>query len=148
MVMALIAMVGLFVSLYLALYKFGILGQLTCSVGSCEAVQTSRFATLLGLPVAAWGVGFYLSVLVLALAGTHERWSASRAIGLALATITGWGVLFSAYLTYLEAFVIGAWCQWCVVSAILTLILFVLSVVDLRRPVVEPDAEEEDRLTV
>jgi uncharacterized membrane protein len=116
----------------MTLYKYGAIGSLTCAVGSCETVQTSRWATLLGLPVAAWGVGFYLTVLALCLAGTTERWSASRPISLALVALTGWGVLFSSWLTYLEAAVIKAWCQWCVVSAVLTLALFVLAVMDWR----------------
>lgn len=132
MLAALVALVGLFVSLYLALFKLGLIGTLACGVGSCESVQASRWATLLGLPVAVWGVGFYVAVLVLTLAGTHERWSESRAVPAALAALTGWGVIFSAWLTYLEAAVIKAWCQWCVVSAVLTLILFVLAVMDWR----------------
>jgi uncharacterized membrane protein len=132
MLAALVALVGLFISIYLTLYKFGVIGTLTCSVGSCETVQTSRWATLLGLPVAAWGVGFYLSVLALTFVGTHDRFAESRAISIALVAITGWGVVFSAWLTYLEAAVIDAWCQWCVVSAVLTLVLFVLSLLDWR----------------
>jgi uncharacterized membrane protein len=132
MLAALIALVGLFISIYLTLYKFGVIGTLTCSIGSCETVQTSRWATLLGLPVAAWGVGFYLSVLALALVGIQDRFAESRAVSIALIAITGWGVLFSAWLTYLEAAVIDAWCQWCVVSAVLTFVLFVLSWLDWR----------------
>jgi uncharacterized membrane protein len=143
MLAALVALVGLFIALYMTLYKYGAIGTLTCAVGSCETVQTSRWATLFGLPVAAWGVGFYLSVLVLCLAGTHERWSSSRAISLALLALTGWGVLFSSWLTYLEAAVIKAWCQWCVVSAVLTTVLFALSVLDWRE---QGKGEELDSL--
>lgn len=139
MLAALVALVGLFVSLYLTLYKLGYVGSLTCSVGSCETVQTSKWATLLGLPIAAWGVGFYVTVLVLTMAGTHDRWSGSRAIPLALVALTGWGVVFSAWLTWLEAAVINAWCQWCVVSAILTVVLFVLSWLDWRESRAQPD---------
>jgi uncharacterized membrane protein len=49
--------------------------------------------------------------------------------------VTGWGVLFSAWLTYLELFVIHAICRWCVVSAAMTVSLFVLTVVDWRKRV-------------
>ena len=132
MLAALVALVGLFIAMYMTLYKYGVIGTLTCAVGSCETVQTSRWATLFGLPVAAWGVGFYLSVLALTFAGVTDRLSESRAISLVLLALTGWGVIFSSWLTYLEAAVIKAWCQWCVVSAILTLVLFVLSVLDWR----------------
>jgi len=132
MLAALVALVGLFIATYMTLYKYGVIGTLTCAIGSCETVQSSRWATFLGLPVAAWGVGFYLSVLVLTFAGITDRLSESRAISLALLALTGWGVIFSSWLTYLEAAVIKFWCQWCIASAVLTLALFVLSVLDFR----------------
>jgi uncharacterized membrane protein len=132
MAVALVALVGLFVSAYLLLYKLGYIGTLACGTGSCETVQASRWATLLGLPVAAWGLGFYVSVLVLALVGTQDRYSDSRGLSLALVAVTGSGVVFSSWLSYLEEFVIGAWCRWCIVSAVLTAILFILSLLDWR----------------
>lgn len=132
MMLALMSVVGVFISLYLTLFKLGIIGELTCSVGSCETVQLSRWGDFLGLPVAAWGVGFYLATLVLALVSVQPRFEDSRAFSLALVALTGWGLLFSAWLTYLELFVIHAICQWCVVSAILVAAMFVVSVLDLR----------------
>jgi uncharacterized membrane protein len=128
---ALLALVGVFVALYLTLYKIGVIGVLTCNVGSCETVNTSRWATFLGLPVAAWGLGTYIVILVLALAGMQGV--APRETAWLTALITGWGVLFSAWLTYLELFVIHAICMWCVISATLMLLLFVTSVFDLRQ---------------
>jgi uncharacterized membrane protein len=95
-------------------------------------VQLSRWATFLGLPVAAWGIVFYLVLLALALVGLQPRYADSRAVSLALVAWTGWGVLFSGWLTYLELFVINAICQWCVVSAVLVLIAFVVSALDFR----------------
>ncbi len=132
MMAALVALAGLFVALYLTLYKVGYIGEITCAIGSCEVVQTSRWATFLGLPVAAWGVGYYASVFAVATAGTAARWEDSRTLSLALLTLTGWGALFSLWLTYLELFVIDAICQWCVVSAILAVVLFALAWLDLR----------------
>ena len=76
MLVALLALAGLFVALYLTLYKAGFIGQLTCSIGSCETVNTSRWATFLGLLVAAWGVGFYVGALALSLASVQDRWVA------------------------------------------------------------------------
>lgn len=114
------------------MYKTGAIAALACSVGSCETVQMSRWATFLGLPVAAWGIGFYLALLVLSLAGLQGALAESRTVSLGLVALTGWGVLFSVWLTYLELFVIHAICQWCVVSAILVVITFVLSWLDLR----------------
>jgi uncharacterized membrane protein len=136
---ALLAMGGVVLALYLALYKFGLIGELSCSVGSCETVQTSRWSVLLGLPIAAWGVGAYLLVLVLALVGLQPAWADSRAIAWALVAVNAWNVLFSGWLTYLELFVIDAICMWCVISAVLMLVIFILSVLDLRA-VRAPDA--------
>jgi uncharacterized membrane protein len=132
MLAALVALAGLFVATYLTLYKLGVIGTMTCSVGSCETVQLSRWATLLGLPVAAWGVGYYAFVFVLALAGVQERFAESRGLALTLVLLTGWGLIFSAWLTYLELFVIDAICQWCVVSAILAAVLFAICWLDWR----------------
>ncbi|MBA3888923.1 MAG: vitamin K epoxide reductase family protein [Gemmatimonadaceae bacterium] len=126
---ALLALAGIFLATYLALYKFGMIGALTCTVGSCETVQLSKWAMFLGLPVAAWGVGFYIAVFVLAMLSLGPAGD-SPLIGWALLLITGWGVLFSAWLTYLELYVIHAICMWCVVSAVLTTIIFVLVALD------------------
>jgi len=130
--MALISLLGLFLGVYLTLYKFGYIGTLACGVSSCEKVQTSRWSEFLGLPVATWGVGFYVVMLAMALAGLQERYAESSGLSLAMMLWTGWGVLFTAWLNYLEAFVIHAWCEWCIGSATMVLILFVLSVFDWR----------------
>ncbi|MDQ3080996.1 MAG: vitamin K epoxide reductase family protein [Gemmatimonadota bacterium] len=132
MAMAVLALAGIFVALYLLLYKLGMIGQLNCSVGSCETVNTSKWATFLGFPVAAWGVGFYLGMFVLALLSVQQRNADSRSMSRALLLFSGTGVLFSAWLTYLELFVIHAVCQWCVVSAVIVTAIFVLAVFDYR----------------
>jgi uncharacterized membrane protein len=132
MLTALVALGGVFVATYLAFYKAGLIGSLACGTGSCETVQQSPWAKLLGLPVAVWGVGYYLAVFALAFTGTLGRWADDRRIALALLLLTTWGVIFSVWLTYLELFVIRAICRYCVVSAILAFILFVLSMLDWR----------------
>ena len=133
MAAALLSLVGLLVAIYLTLFKLGVIGQLACSgLGSCETVQTSRWALFLGFPVAAWGAGFYALTLALALAGLQPRWAEARSIPLALAALSAWGVAFSAWLTALELFVIHAICQFCVGSAVIVLALFVVCLLDLR----------------
>ncbi len=138
MIVAALALAGIFLALYLLLYKLGMIGALTCSVGSCETVNTSKWAKFLGFPVAGWGVAWYLAAFVLALAGIQDRFAGSRPISIALVTHTATGLLFSAYLTWLELFVIHAICQWCVVSAILVLVMFIVAVLDLRETGVRP----------
>lgn len=129
---ALVALAGAFVALYLTLYKLGYIGVLVCAVGSCEKVQTSRWATFLGLPVGGWGVGYYVAVFVIALAGLRSPFSEHLGFSQGLTALTGFGLLFSLWLTYLELFVIHAICQWCVISALLATALFVLSWLDMR----------------
>ena len=130
MLTALIALVGVFVATYLAFYKAGLIGSLACGTGSCETVQQSPWSKFLGIPVAVWGVGYYLAVFAIAFAGTLDRWADDRRIALALLVLTGWGVIYSGYLTYLELFVIHAICRYCVVSAVLAVVLFALSLRD------------------
>jgi uncharacterized membrane protein len=132
MLAALVALAGMFVALYLTLYKLGYIGTLVCAVGSCETVQTSKWATFLGMPVGMWGVGYYVTVLALSLAGLSPALAERISVSRLLVGLTGFGVLFSLWLTYLEFFVIRAICQWCVISAILATALFVISVLDLR----------------
>jgi len=132
MLVALVALAGVFVASYLTLYKLGYIGTLACAVGSCETVQTSKWATFLGAPVGAWGVGYYIGVLALAIVGLTARFADSRRLSEILLGVTAFGLVFSLWLTYLELFVIHAICQWCVVSAILATILFILSWLDFR----------------
>ena len=132
MAIALMSLVGILIALYLTLYKIGVVGDLSCSIGSCETVNTSRWATFLGLPVAAWGLAAYVALFALAIAGTTERYAGSRGLSWLLVAIAGWSVLFSGWLTYLELFVIDAICIWCVTSALLLVAIFVASVVDLK----------------
>ena len=140
---ALLAMGGVVLAIYLSLYKLGMITELTCAVGSCETVQLSEWATFLGLPVAVWGVGAYLAVLALALIGLQPAFAESRAISWMLVGLNAWNVLFSGWLTYLELYVIDAICMWCVVSAALMLVIFVLSLLDLRAVYGSPIAQDD-----
>lgn len=132
MLVALLALAGLFLSLYLTLFKLGYIGHLACATGSCERVQTSQWSMLLGVPVAAWGVAFYLAVLSVAVAGTLQSLADSPIISRLLMAMTVVGALFSAYLTGLELFVIHATCRYCVTSACIVTAMLVLSVAELR----------------
>ena len=130
--LALLAVVGICIALYLTLYKVGVIGVLSCSLGSCETVNTSKWSTLLGIPVAAWGLGAYIALLLLAMIGSGEAREASVPISRLIVALAGWSVLFSAFLTYQELFVIHAICVWCLSNAVLWVVILALSVVDLR----------------
>jgi uncharacterized membrane protein len=132
MIVAALALAGIFISLYLTLFKLGVIGELTCSIGSCETVNTSRWSTFLHLPVAAWGLLFYSEVFVISLVGTMPRFENEPILSLLLVAEAAFGVLFSAWLTYLELAVIHAICIWCVTSAAIVLAILLVSIADLR----------------
>ncbi len=141
MAAAALALAGLLLSVYLLLHNLGLMGPLQCGAGNaCEKVQTSRYAYLVGVPVAAYGVAGYLSLLVVALAGLQDRWLAARWPTLGLVVLSGGGVAFTAYLKYLEIFRIHAICRWCVVSAVLITAIFGASLAGLRRAPPAADA--------
>lgn len=129
-------------SLALALAGIGVAGYLTlahyrqqilvCGVGDCQTVQNSPYAEIGGIPIALLGTGMYLTLVGLGVA--RWRWPersdlvTSVAFAVALA-----GTLYAAYLTYLEIWVIRAICQWCVVSAVLTLGILAVELYGLQR---------------
>jgi uncharacterized membrane protein len=132
MIVATLALAGIFVATYLLLYKLGKIGNLSCSIGSCETVNTSKWATFMGAPVAAWGVAFYIFLFLVAVISTTARYADSPSMAAGLLVTAGSGLVFSAYLTYLELFVIHAICQWCVISAILVVIIFFVALAEYR----------------
>jgi uncharacterized membrane protein len=132
MIIAALALCGTGLATYLAMYKLGMIGQLACTVGQCETVNLSRWATFLGMPVAVWGVGFYVVLFLVALTGTTERFVNATWVSHALLALTAWGVLFSAWLTYLELYVIHAVCMFCVISAILVTVTFLVALVEWK----------------
>ena len=132
LIVAALALAGNFISLYLTLYKIGVIGELSCSIGSCETVNLSKWSRFLGLPVAAWGLFFYVDVFAIALMGTMPRFENEPIISLVLTAEAAVGVLFTAWLTYLELAVIHAICIWCVTSAVVVTLIFLTSALDLR----------------
>lgn len=97
----------------------------------CEKVQTSAYSVVMGVPVALLGLLMYLAldVLLVWLFLTKDNVLPAVAIfGISLA-----GTLYSAYLTYLELYVIHAICPWCVTSAVIITLLFLLSIAEMSR---------------
>ena len=109
----LLAVAGLAVATYIAIAESGG-GAPKCIAGGggCETVANSKYSDLAGVNVAVLGIlGYVLLLASAAIPGDYGRF------GGFLTALIGFG--FSAYLTYLELFVIDAICQWCVASAIL-----------------------------
>jgi uncharacterized membrane protein len=131
MAISVLSLLGIFVALYLLLWKIGVLGELSCTTSGCETVQTSAYSDFLGVPVALYGVVGFVALFVVSLVGLQPRWLERREPTILVTALSGVGVVFSAYLTYLEASVIHAWCQWCVASAVIIAVIFALSLLGL-----------------
>jgi uncharacterized membrane protein len=101
---------------------------LACTTGGCEAVQSSPYAELAGLPVAALGLAGYLTLAAVGLADGERARTAFAALALA-------GVVFGAYLLYVQLAVIGAVCDWCLASDALIASLAAVAVLRLRQGV-------------
>ena len=115
---------GLVISGYLTFIE-STNAQIACGPsGGCDAVQNSRYAILFGvLPISVFGLAGYIAILAGWLAWQFGPKKTTRMAALAIWAMCFFGVLFSAYLTFLEPFVIGATCMWCVSSAVLMTIL-------------------------
>lgn len=111
---------GLAVASYLAFVEVSGTEAVCGPVGDCHTVQQSPYARLFGvIPTAVLGVAGYGVILLLWAVGRGSRPGAARVAVLALWGTVLAGSLFSAYLTYLEPFVIGASCAWCLASALI-----------------------------
>ena len=119
-----IAIVGTLLSGYLTWVHYSGSLALCIGVGGCEAVQTSRYAMAGPIPVAVIGLVGFLAIVAVALAY-------ARGVATALVPLFGLSLaasLYTAYLTYLEVFVLGAICPWCVSVAVCALAAVALSV--------------------
>ena len=123
--------IGLAIASYLAFVELR--GEVpTCAIArGCETVANSQYSRINGIPVAVFGVILSITLMGLALAW----WRTNRpSLLLAHYMLSFVGVLFEAYFSYLELFVIGAVCMWCALYAISLLLRFVVTLaVWLRR---------------
>ncbi|MBI4520882.1 MAG: vitamin K epoxide reductase family protein [Gemmatimonadetes bacterium] len=133
MAITLLSLFGILVATYLLLANLGLTGPVVCGVGDCETVQASSYARIAGVPVSAIGLGGYVLLFALALLGLQPAFGFATWVPQLLVAGSTLGILFTGYLTYIEAFVLHAWCQWCVVSAVLITLIFFSSIPELGR---------------
>lgn len=112
-----ISFAGLLVSGYLLISYVTPVPLVCDTTGGCEVVRLSTYASFFGIPTPLYGVVFYTTLGILA---ALERYNYVR-------WLTAIGFVISVYLSYLEAFVIEAWCLWCVVSAVLSTLALVVA---------------------
>ena len=126
-VMFALAILGTAIAGYLTWVHYSGHLALCTGTGGCETVQASRYSVVAGVPVALLGLLTYLGLLLVTGWRMYAGLATPTGVMLALFGIALAGVLYSAYLTYLEVAVIHAICPWCVSSAIVMVIIFVLA---------------------
>jgi uncharacterized membrane protein len=134
-----LAGIGLVDSLYLTYVKISNSYAICGPLGDCESVNSSQYAEIAGIPIALLGAGAYLIILLLLILEKRGEFWADYApiivFGISFA-----GVLYSAYLTYIEIFVLRAICPYCVVSAVVLVFLLALASARLFRSLSTQDA--------
>ncbi|OJI09573.1 MAG: hypothetical protein COV08_00305 [Candidatus Vogelbacteria bacterium CG10_big_fil_rev_8_21_14_0_10_49_38] len=124
---------GLIDTIYLT-YQHYTANSLFCNILSgCDLVTKSAYNNIAGLPIALLGILYYLSIfsLTIYLYRNQTSFAEKKPVRLFF-SLTVTGVAFSIWLTYLQAIVIEAWCQYCLFSAGLTLVLFIISLILLK----------------
>jgi uncharacterized membrane protein len=127
-----VAGIGFLDSLYLSWVKI-VNSQVYCGKsGQCETVNNSPYSEIGGIPIAYLGLGAYLVILALLYIEMRSPFWQEN-FPLALFGISLVGVIYSAYLTYIEIAVLHAICPYCVVSAIAMVLLFIIAIIRLVR---------------
>ena len=131
----LLSVVGILIAFYLVLFHNGSL-ILTCTQGElfdCGQVSGpyAAFSTFYGIPVAFFGLLGYVAIFMLIWLQDWVPVVRQYVVYLVMAIVSV-ALLFTAYLSYLEEFVIGKWCQYCLGSAAVVILMFILNIWAVR----------------
>ncbi|MDA1280703.1 MAG: vitamin K epoxide reductase family protein [Chloroflexi bacterium] len=131
LLVAFIGLTGLAVTTYLTSNAIAH-SEVACSVGGCNTVLSSKWAKILGIPVSAFGMATYATIM---LGSLHAFQSPTNDLRgrMIVADTAGIGVLASIYLTVIEFFVIRATCPYCLTSAALVLVAASIVIVTARQ---------------
>lgn len=136
---AIVALFGLADSIYLTVHHYTA-EPVPCSLlEGCEQVLTSSYAEIAGVPLAGFGAVAYFvafSLALLAAFGDRRMWKLYGAQATVMAGFSGW-------LIYLQGMVIGAFCQFCLLSALSSITLFILFLASVFLKASEPESEVE-----
>lgn len=120
-IIVILSIVGLAISLYLAITHY--LGfTVPCDITKgCEAVLNSKYATMLGLPLSVWGVGYFSFVILNSLLANH--YLVCRRI---LTVVLGVGAVAAIVFLSIQFFVLKQICQYCLSTDLLSIVIFIL----------------------
>lgn len=118
-----LSVLGIIDAGYLTLNHYLNEGVVCAISGSCDTVLTSKYSEFLGVPVSLFGLFMYAIIFVVVLAAFIQR---DLKLNKFIFIISFFGVLFSGYFIFVQAFILKAWCEYCVFSAINITVIFVL----------------------
>jgi uncharacterized membrane protein len=136
-----LALVGLVDAMILTIEHYTRKGLPCTFTGGCERVLTSRFSEIAGQPIALLGVVFYGVVLYLVVHSIANREMLPKKM------LLGWsfiGFLSSLGLTFIQAFIIKAWCQYCLLSALTSTLIFVSAIIYWRKNNLNKDKDNDE----
>lgn len=129
-VIAFAGLIGFADSVFLSVKHFQKVVPPCVLFSGCDVVTTSSYAVIAGVPVAVLGAVYYFVILVLTLLYLDRR---NAKIIKILAAVSTCGFLFTLWLLYLQIFVIHALCTYCLLSSVMSTIIFVISVITLSK---------------
>lgn len=127
----LLALAGLSVAGYLSGVELTDSSAICGPVGNCNLVHASVYARVFGIPVGLLGVAGYAAILACWVTARRSGGMLEGAARIGLLVVAVSGTLFSVYLTFLEPFVLGATCAWCLASAVLMAAILVMAATSL-----------------
>ncbi len=125
-----LACLGILDAIYLLVYKLTGNNNMCLGNGGCHNVNFSSYSEIDGIPVSVFGIAAFLLITGILL--LEPQLKLARENGpLAIFGISLAGVAFTAYLTWLEVYVIHSICPFCVASAIIITLIFILAIIRL-----------------
>lgn len=127
-----LTLAGLFDSLYLFWVYTSPSHPMVCLGSGCDVVRASEYSRMWGITMPVYGMVMYAFLAVAVFSQPLLSGVLANLCRKGVVLASGAGLAFSIYLTYLEGWVIRAWCVWCVASAIIVTLIFLLSMADWR----------------
>lgn len=121
--LVIVSFLGLVVAGYLTI-TYASNAPIACISGEgCLVAQLSPYSSFMGIQTPIYGLIYYFALGIIAALWSEDT---RQKLQLPLAILTSAGLGVSILLSYIEAFILHAWCSWCVVSAVLTIIAFIM----------------------
>jgi uncharacterized membrane protein len=135
-----LGLIGFFDSLYLFFTHFTNKSVICDGTNECSLVLTSSYSSFFGFPVAGFGVIFYAYIIIITMFTLERIKKGSNLSPKFITPVAFGGFLASAWFVYLQAFIIGAYCTYCLVSAATSTLIFIAAVINCKKH--KPEAEE------